>query len=417
MFDEALSHDLKQLILELEQLDIKPFLWAGTLLGAVREGTFIKHDDDVDIAYISKYENPNDVMKEAVDLYKALHEKGLLLDYYDISWNKGDLNNIQTAFGQCHITINKEHPRDYTADLFTMWTRDGKFFDPWFGHIGNSEDFVYENDSCELDGVKFPGLEKSESIFLVLYGENWKTPIKGEKGTNRNTFRHALKEDKGGLYKDNFIKNNMYNKWEDVKEEDTNRYIACLSGEETFKVSGLIDAGLLTKTIRSFMEYGFLGKDILEFGCGSGRMTQYIREFFGNYFVADISDVMLGLTSKKTNVKCLKTDGSKIPLKQKSVDIVFTFTVLMHNKKGDVPAIISEFKRVLRTGGYLFMQLPCYTDKNEGKKFNDVSIWNKEEILELMNGWEVIDIVDSNRPMGGQISPEHFQYHVFRVVK
>lgn len=199
MFDEALSHDLRQLISELEQLDIKPFLWAGTLLGAVREGTFIKHDDDVDFAYISKYENPNDVMKEAVDLYKALHEKGLLLDYYDISWNKGDLNNIQTAFGQCHIIINKENPRGYTADLFTMWTRDGKFFDPWFGHIGEAEDFVYKNDSCELDGVKFPGLEKPESIFLVLYGENWKTPIKGEKGTNRNTFRHSLKEDINSL--------------------------------------------------------------------------------------------------------------------------------------------------------------------------------------------------------------------------
>jgi len=208
----------------------------------------------------------------------------------------------------------------------------------------------------------------------------------------------------------------MYNSWEDVKEKDTNEYIACTPSEEAFKSSGLIDSGLLLNTIRRHMGYDFLKRDILEYGCGNGRMAQFLREYFNRYIAADISKTMLKMIMKKLDVEGLKTSGEDIPLEDESVDIIFTFTVLMHNKKNFVPKIVNEFRRVLKRGGHLFMQLPCYTDKNDRDRFNDVSIWTKEEIIEMMVGWETLHIADSGRPLGSQISPQHFEYHVFRRV-
>jgi hypothetical protein len=49
----------------LEEAGVKPFLAYGTLLGAVRDGTFIGHDSDADLAYVSAHEHPVDAILES----------------------------------------------------------------------------------------------------------------------------------------------------------------------------------------------------------------------------------------------------------------------------------------------------------------------------------------------------------------
>ena len=211
----------------------------------------------------------------------------------------------------------------------------------------------------------------------------------------------------------------MYKSWEEINEEDTNNYVVgTLSGyslpDNAYDVSGMIDAGKLLDTIRKYRGYSFLGKDMLEFGSGNGRMTKHLRQYFGNYMAMDISQTMLDLLKKKVDVSTERGDGTDIQSEQ--VDLIFTFTVLMHNKKTLVPKIVEQFHKVLKPGGYLFMQLPCYSTGSDISKFDGVSIWTPEEVKELGKNFEILHIADSGRSLGSEISPQHFDYHVFKRV-
>ena len=67
---EALLHTLN------ETLGMAALVAYGTLLGAVRAGKVIGHDNDVDLAYYSSYEHPADVMRESLVLQRRLLRAG-----------------------------------------------------------------------------------------------------------------------------------------------------------------------------------------------------------------------------------------------------------------------------------------------------------------------------------------------------
>lgn len=193
---DVIASDLYKLFDVLEMIGVKPFLWAGTMLGAVREKGYIAGDSDIDIAYISNYENPDDVHKEVVEVYQKLWDLQILEAFFDEDWQKHIHYPPTTGFGQAHVTLSTKLGEIPIVDLFTTWKTDGRFYDPWFGDIGKAEDFVYKKEACELAGYKMPGLENPEPMLVALYGEDWKTP-KDEKGKERNKFRLALKEARG----------------------------------------------------------------------------------------------------------------------------------------------------------------------------------------------------------------------------
>jgi len=180
------------IIKELQELGIEPFLWAGTLLGAIREKDIISGDSDIDIAYISKYHNAQDIIKETKDLYNKLIGKGLLYDYLDEEHQPQSPNDpIGTVFGQAHL--GNEYPY---LDLFTLWTSGEDFYDTWFGPVVKNVDTTVVPDSVELGGVKFPALKNPQWVLEMLYGVEWQTPQES-KGLDRHEFRHTLKQFRG----------------------------------------------------------------------------------------------------------------------------------------------------------------------------------------------------------------------------
>lgn len=62
-----------------ETFDLDIYLIYGTLLGAIREKDFIAHDYDVDLAYLSKYNTKDDVLKEFIYICKVLKDNNILL--------------------------------------------------------------------------------------------------------------------------------------------------------------------------------------------------------------------------------------------------------------------------------------------------------------------------------------------------
>ncbi len=143
------------------------FLMFGTLIGAVREGRLIDKDDDIDVCYLSKYHTKQEVKEECKSIYERLKSKGLLTKYFDENNNVGDLDSINTVFGQAHITINET-----LFDFFTGWIdEEGNFWTCQWGNYGKG----FELTTIDLLGIEFNIPKNYDEILTRLYG-NWTTP-------------------------------------------------------------------------------------------------------------------------------------------------------------------------------------------------------------------------------------------------
>ncbi|MFW6130632.1 MAG: LicD family protein, partial [Atribacterota bacterium] len=85
--------NLKLFEKEMNKLGYKIYLSFGTLLGAIRENDFIAHDDDIDIAYLSKYNNKKKANIEKYNIRNILLEKGMLEHEKDTLGTKVKYNN------------------------------------------------------------------------------------------------------------------------------------------------------------------------------------------------------------------------------------------------------------------------------------------------------------------------------------
>jgi phosphatidylethanolamine/phosphatidyl-N-methylethanolamine N-methyltransferase len=100
---------------------------------------------------------------------------------------------------------------------------------------------------------------------------------------------------------------------------------------------------------------------VLEVGAGSGVHIRYIRHSFDEYVMTDMSDAMLNQIPASNAARGVVTrrqeDASKLSFGDASFDRVIATHVLEHLYKPH--EILSEWARVLRTGGVLSLVLPC----------------------------------------------------------
>ncbi|MFA6550200.1 MAG: class I SAM-dependent methyltransferase [Candidatus Gracilibacteria bacterium] len=107
---------------------------------------------------------------------------------------------------------------------------------------------------------------------------------------------------------------------------------------------------------------GFLkGKNVLDAGCGSGRIIGRLKNLEANITAIDISEKMLEIVRKKNSgVEVVKGDVRKMPFESGKFDIVIAPFVIVHMKKLD--AFFEECYRVLKTGGIFI-----FTNVNQRK--------------------------------------------------
>jgi len=104
--------------------------------------------------------------------------------------------------------------------------------------------------------------------------------------------------------------------------------------------------------------------DVLELGCGTGRITAPFAFSNRNSKITavDISKNMLQQLGKKLkslkikNVSLKQGDVTKLPFKNESFDLVYSMRVIWHIKEYE--KMISEINRVLKKGGTVVLDFP-----------------------------------------------------------
>lgn len=149
----------------------------GTLLGAIREGRFLSHDDDVDILYLSHEENINDVLHERECLFKMFSDFG-----YTVSAGEKNMN--------FHV---KSKADGVLIDVFPSWI-DGDCINLHMAKMKIDKLIakkIFPSTSTALiNGVEFPIPEDSRYFLEERYGPfyfssekyfEWRWPVNKNK--------------------------------------------------------------------------------------------------------------------------------------------------------------------------------------------------------------------------------------------
>ena len=167
--------------------------------------------------------------------------------------------------------------------------------------------------------------------------------------------------------------------------------------------------GLGKKHVNNIMNFAaryhvfFNKKDIVEIGCGAGRMTEFLSKEVNFIYATDISMGMLKRFKERlgsiSNVALLCTKGLSV-IPSSHVDIILSYLVFQHIPEDMVEDFFKEGYRVLKPGGYFIFQL-TNVDKHQVVKSRlgatDMVRWTSKEIetLAKKNNYELVNPVDS----------------------
>lgn len=123
-------------------------------------------------------------------------------------------------------------------------------------------------------------------------------------------------------------------------------------------------------------------KEVLEIGCGIGRMTECIAKDFKRVYAVDISDEMIGHAKKRLynleNVHLVANDGRTIPF-EKQFDFIFSYSTLSHLPQTImVEDYFVEIYKKLKDGGVAKIHLRTGPPPRKWRKTYGVSLRPEE---------------------------------------
>lgn len=144
------------------------------------------------------------------------------------------------------------------------------------------------------------------------------------------------------------------------------------------------------------------GKKILEVGCGYGAMSSVLLERGANVWATEIDEKKLTFAKEKLKdskrFQSYAVRGEKLPFSDRMFDGVIIFDVIEH--VGDPGETIREVKRVLKPGGYLYVEFTPYYSVT-GHHLYDYAKWPihilpEEKIKDIVYAKKVKGFMDAD---------------------
>lgn len=116
------------------------------------------------------------------------------------------------------------------------------------------------------------------------------------------------------------------------------------------------------------------GMNALEYGCGTGLLSFFLKDDFASITLADSSEGMLEVlsdkirTSKTANMHPVRLDLAVDPLPAQKFDVTYSLMVLHHIPDTDV--VLRKFHQILKPGGWLVV---ADLDREDGSFHTDGS--------------------------------------------
>lgn len=140
------------------------YLVGGTLLGMVRDGQLLPHDDDMDFAYLSDKSDPADLAHESFELERRLTDAGYAVARHSLA-------HIELVF------FDSENQVDHYIDVFTGFFDGALYCQPFALRSAEvtRQDLVPTRE-IDVNGVPLPSPANPEAWLAYAYGEGWRVP-------------------------------------------------------------------------------------------------------------------------------------------------------------------------------------------------------------------------------------------------
>lgn len=194
--------DTAQRIIETvtELAGLPVWLAFGSLLGAVRDGRFIGHDTDIDLAYLSRQHSPASVTLELFHIARILASRGL-----QTRVRTGGFLTVVTSGSAGSSGSIDLYASFYVGEILYRTSNKGSRI---------SEESILPLGQVQLEGRSFPAPADAALMLSETYGPGWRTPDPGFRYAPseqlRRRFRSWFGQDvKGEAYWRSFYRDHL----------------------------------------------------------------------------------------------------------------------------------------------------------------------------------------------------------------
>jgi len=148
----------------LRTWELEPLLIGGSLLGAVRDGALLPHDDDLDLTVVWEVDDAIEAVVAHRELERRLTEAGYTV----------------VPHSHAHLQVTFRHDDgavDHYIDIFATFLRGDVFSQPFpFRNRDLGRVDLLPGRPIVVEGVSMPGPARPEKWLAMAYGEGWRVP-------------------------------------------------------------------------------------------------------------------------------------------------------------------------------------------------------------------------------------------------